>query len=90
MTPDILLTNICLPDSFDGAGNVTDMPIKTNCCIAVQGESIHKIGPASEFDAIEAKTVINGHGQLALPGLINGHCHAPMTLFRGLADDLSL
>ncbi len=84
MIPDILLTNICLPDPFG------ERPIKTNCCIAVQEENIRQIGPAEEFNTIEAKTVINGHGQLALPGLINGHCHAPMTLFRGLADDLSL
>ena len=90
MTPDILLTDICLPNSSEGAGNVTDVPLKANCCIAVQGENICKIGPASEFKNIKAKTVINGHGQLALPGLINGHCHAAMTLFRGLADDLSL
>ncbi|RWX46097.1 5-methylthioadenosine/S-adenosylhomocysteine deaminase [Candidatus Electrothrix aarhusensis] len=87
MKTDFLLTDICLPDPSGDAG---DYPIKTNYCIAVQEESICHIGPASEFNTIEAKNVINGHGQLALPGLINGHCHAPMTLFRGLADDLSL
>ena len=84
MKADFLLTDICLPDPFG------DAPIKADCCIAVQGELICHIGPASEFKDIEAKTVINGCGQLALPGLINGHCHAAMTLFRGLADDLSL
>jgi len=87
MKVDFFLTDICLPDPFGDAG---DAPIKADCCIAVQGELICQIGPASEFRDIEAKTIINGHGQLALPGLINGHCHAPMTLFRGLADDLSL
>ena len=87
MKADFLLTDICLPNPFGDAG---DAPIKTNYCIAVQEKIIRKIGPASDFRAIEAKTVINGHGQLALPGLINGHCHAAMTLFRGLADDLSL
>ena len=84
MKADFLLTDICLPDPFG------DAPIKADCCIAVQRELICHIGPASEFKDIEAKTVINGCGQLALPGLINGHCHAAMTLFRGLADDLSL
>lgn len=87
MKADFLLTDICLPDPL---GDVGDAPIKADCCIAVQGERIRYIGPASECKAIGAKTVINGHGQLALPGLINGHCHAAMTLFRGLADDLSL
>ena len=84
MKADFLLTDICLADPSG------EQPVIENCCIAVQGESIRHIGPASEFNTIEAKTVINGHGQLALPGLINGHCHAAMTLFRGLADDLSL
>ncbi len=34
--------------------------------------------------------IINGQGLLALPGLINTHCHAPMSLLRGYADDLPL
>lgn len=84
MKADILLTDVCISDPLSGE------PVKSNSCLAVQGEVISKIGPASEFKAVEAKTVINGHGQLAFPGLINGHCHAAMTLFRGLADDLSL
>lgn len=37
-----------------------------------------------------AAAIIDGQGQLAMPGLVNGHCHAPMVLFRGLADDLDL
>ena len=84
MIPDILLTDICLPDPF-GTGL-----IRNNCCLSIQGENIRQIGPASEFDSMQAETVISGQGQLALPGLINGHCHAAMTLFRGLADDLGL
>jgi len=34
--------------------------------------------------------VRSAEGQIVLPGLINTHTHAPMTLFRGLADDLPL
>jgi 5-methylthioadenosine/S-adenosylhomocysteine deaminase len=33
---------------------------------------------------------IDAAGKLIIPGLINGHTHIPMTLFRGLADDLDL
>jgi 5-methylthioadenosine/S-adenosylhomocysteine deaminase len=33
---------------------------------------------------------IDATGKLIIPGLINGHTHIPMTLFRGLADDLDL
>ncbi|MCI5122702.1 MAG: amidohydrolase, partial [Candidatus Electrothrix sp. AUS4] len=84
MTADILLTNICLPD-LTGKQQLIE-----NCSVAVQGDTIQQIGLTKEFNPTEAKTVIDGHGQLGLPGLINGHCHAAMTLFRGLADDLQL
>jgi 5-methylthioadenosine/S-adenosylhomocysteine deaminase len=33
---------------------------------------------------------IDASGKLVMPGLINAHTHAPMTLFRGIADDLPL
>ncbi len=37
-----------------------------------------------------ASETINAHGGLVMPGLVNSHTHLPMTLFRGLADDLPL
>jgi 5-methylthioadenosine/S-adenosylhomocysteine deaminase len=37
-----------------------------------------------------AKQAVNAQGKLISPGLINGHTHIPMVLFRGLADDLDL
>ncbi len=37
-----------------------------------------------------AKQVLDGRDMLAMPGLVNLHCHAAMTLFRGMADDLQL
>jgi 5-methylthioadenosine/S-adenosylhomocysteine deaminase len=58
--------------------------------IAISGTRIARIGPMAECPPSESGTGIDGHGQLALPGLVNGHCHAPMTLFRGMADDLAL
>ncbi len=42
---------------------------------------------ASRYDAAET---INARDQIILPGLINTHTHAPMVMFRGLADDLAL
>ena len=38
----------------------------------------------------DSKKVINAKGGIVMPGLINTHTHLPMTLFRGLADDLPL
>lgn len=58
--------------------------------IAISGSRIARIGPMAECPASETGVRLNGQGRLAMPGLINGHCHAPMTLFRGMADDLPL
>jgi 5-methylthioadenosine/S-adenosylhomocysteine deaminase len=58
--------------------------------IAINAGRIAGLGPMAECPSDATGTRIDGHGQLAMPGLVNGHCHAPMTLFRGLADDLAL
>src|SRR5438034_1772724 len=53
--------------------------------IYIEGNRITEIGKKREAD-----TVIDGRGKLALPGFVNLHTHAAMTLFRGWADDLDL
>ncbi len=58
--------------------------------IAISGGRIAGLGPMTECPPVEAGTRLDGQGQLAMPGLVNGHCHMPMTLFRGMADDLAL
>jgi 5-methylthioadenosine/S-adenosylhomocysteine deaminase len=59
--------------------------------IAVRGGVIVAIGPTAEIVAkYSGARSINASGRLILPGLINTHNHAPMTLLRGLADDLTL
>lgn len=58
--------------------------------IAIAGSRIVRMGPMDECPADVMGTKVDGRGHLAMPGLVNGHCHAPMTLFRGLADDLDL
>lgn len=40
--------------------------------------------------AYDAEVALPGEGMVLMPGLINGHSHVPMVLFRGLADDLTL
>jgi 5-methylthioadenosine/S-adenosylhomocysteine deaminase len=59
-----------------------------NGSVCVQGERITHVGekPAESH----ALMTIDARGGLILPGLVNGHTHAAMTLFRGLADDLPL
>ena len=82
---DILLTN----------AHVLTMDEKLNQynpgAVAVMGDSIVAVG----FEA-EIKKEYKGHetldcgGKVLMPGLVNAHTHVPMTLLRGLADDLRL
>lgn len=51
---------------------------------------ITAMGPMTQPHETTADHVIDGTNKLVIPGLINGHCHSPMTLFRGMADDLDL
>ncbi len=53
--------------------------------IYIDGNRIVEIGKKREAD-----TVLDGKGKVALPGLVNLHTHAAMTLFRGYGDDLDL
>jgi len=59
--------------------------------LAVRGDSIVAVGPRADVEArFKASQRIDAHGGLVLPGFINGHTHVPMTLFRGLHDDVTL
>lgn len=59
--------------------------------VAIRGDAIVAVGPRAEIEAqFEAAKSIDARGALVMPGLINGHAHAAMSLFRGLADDLTL
>lgn len=57
--------------------------------LCIQGDTISHIGADGE-GSFEAMITVDAKGGLILPGLINGHTHAAMSLFRGLADDLPL
>ncbi|GAC1618459.1 MAG: hypothetical protein PVS2B2_03730 [Candidatus Acidiferrum sp.] len=59
--------------------------------MAVSGDSLVSVGPRAEIEAaFSAAQTINTKGKLVLPGFVNGHTHAAMTLFRGLRDDVTL
>ena len=59
--------------------------------VAIDGAKIVAVGTSDEIRAsYEPAESINVRGQIILPGLINTHTHAPMVLYRGLADDLAL
>ena len=59
--------------------------------VAIQGRNIVAVEPAEGIAArYIAKETIDAGGQIVMPGLVNTHGHAPMVLYRGLADDLAL
>lgn len=60
--------------------------------IYIEGKYISKIGPCLdvEADKIEADKIIDGSRKAVIPGLVNTHTHAAMTLFRGFGDDMKL
>jgi 5-methylthioadenosine/S-adenosylhomocysteine deaminase len=84
-TVDFLLTNalvLTMDDKFNqyypGA-------------VAVKGFNVAAVGPQAEIEAAyTAANVIDCGGKTLMPGLVNAHTHVPMTLLRGLADDLRL
>jgi 5-methylthioadenosine/S-adenosylhomocysteine deaminase len=55
--------------------------------IAIAGDTVVDIG---ELTGYEAREAVDCRGRIVMPGLVNAHTHAPMTLLRGLADDLRL
>lgn len=59
--------------------------------VVIEGNSIIDVGPASDLlEAYPGATRVDAGGGIIMPGLINAHTHVPMTLLRGVADDLEL
>ena len=72
--------------TMDGARTIYD-----DGAVVVRGDTIVAVGPRRELEAkYLAMQTIDAKCKLVLPGFINGHTHVPMTLFRGLRDDVSL
>jgi 5-methylthioadenosine/S-adenosylhomocysteine deaminase len=65
--------------------------IVENGAVAIDGADIVAVGPVADVTArFRGRETLDARGQIVLPGLINTHTHAPMVLYRGLADDLAL
>ena len=79
---DLLLTNalvLTMDDHFTH---------HLNGAVAITGDSIVAIGDIAKD--YQAKQTLDCGAKVVMPGLVNAHTHAPMTLLRGLADDLRL
>ncbi len=72
--------------TVDGAGRVLRPG-----ALAIDGTDVVAVDtPEAIAAAYTGRERIDASGQIVLPGLVNTHTHAPMVLFRGLADDLAL
>ncbi len=81
----LVVTNATIV-TMDAAGRVIP-----NGALAVDGSDIVGVDTAEAIGRqFRGAETIDAGGQVVMPGLINTHTHAPMVLFRGLADDLSL
>lgn len=78
---DAILLNPTVPPRIENPG-----------WVSLRGERIHSMGagPPPRGVLEETDFHVNAHRGILLPGLVNAHTHAAMTLFRGLADDLPL
>ncbi len=82
-TAPLLITNVSI--LRDAHSQITDRQ-----WLLCRGETIHSYGDMATLPDCPEVSVLDGGGKLLLPGLINGHNHCAMCLFRGLADDLEL
>jgi 5-methylthioadenosine/S-adenosylhomocysteine deaminase len=80
---DLVITN-ALVVTADAAATVI-----RDGAVAVTGGRIARIGTAAMIGT-EAREVVDARGMILMPGLINTHCHAADSLFRGLVEDLPL
>lgn len=79
---DILLTNAHVLTMDDG------FTVHVGGAIAIADGTIVAVGDIES--AFDAREILDCHGRVVMPGLVNAHTHAAMTLLRGLADDLRL
>ena len=83
MTHDLIVTN-ALVVTVDAADRVI-----ADGAVAVDGGRIARVGTAAEVGR-DTREVVDARGMLLMPGLVNTHCHAADSLFRGLIEDLPL
>ena len=82
---DTILTNgfvITMDDNF---------ALYPRGAVAIKADKIVAVGEAEKIErTYQATEVVDCNNHVVMPGLINAHTHVPMTLLRGLADDLRL
>jgi 5-methylthioadenosine/S-adenosylhomocysteine deaminase len=83
-TPDIIIDGGTLLTMIDG-----DAPLE-NASVYIKKDRVIDIRRAGACPCPAGVEIIKADKCIIMPGLINGHCHTAMTIFRGYADDLPL
>ncbi|MHB9099252.1 MAG: amidohydrolase family protein, partial [Syntrophales bacterium] len=84
-TVDILITGGTIVTMDDRDTIVTDG------ALAIDGDTIVALGSSEEILAVcQGRETLDVPCSIIMPGLVNGHTHAAMTCFRGIADDMEL
>lgn len=66
-------------------------PVISNGAVAIKNGKIVAVDTKDKIAAAyRANRTLPGEGMVLMPGLVNGHSHSAMVMFRGLADDLAL
>ncbi|QBE68998.1 S-adenosylhomocysteine deaminase --Methylthioadenosine deaminase [Synechococcus sp. WH 8101] len=86
------MTDLHAVDTLISGGIVVTMDshrrVIADGAVAVKAGKIVSVGERQSVEAVcSPQDRIDAQGRTVIPGLINGHAHLPMTLFRGLADD---
>ncbi|MFJ9243326.1 amidohydrolase [Streptomyces sp. NPDC101776] len=81
---DLLITGcaVLVHDDHEGIG------FESDAAIVVRDGLVESVTSAADVAGLAAVERLDARGQIALPGLINCHTHAPMVALRGLAEDL--
>jgi 5-methylthioadenosine/S-adenosylhomocysteine deaminase len=58
--------------------------------VVIDGNTLQQVGPADSYRPLPGDEVLRFDDQIVMPGLVNTHTHSPMTIFRGVADDVPL
>ena len=82
---DLVITDV-IALVHDAAGGIDFLPGAT---IVVRDGVITSVAAEPPPADLPGAQVLDGHGQVAMPGLINCHSHSPMVMFRGAAEDVS-
>lgn len=82
---DILITEGLIV-TMDNSGTIYDLG-----ALAIENDKILDLGHTEEIQKkYRGKKEISARNCIVMPGLVNGHTHAAMTCFRGIADDMDL